>query len=320
MPDLIITNGDSAAELLHGAGKRGTILPWQDVLHEGPVVPGPLEGCSAERATYLARRFRLPPGEVAATFSERDRIVRGHADFDRIELWFEHDLYDQLQLIQVLSCFAGAGRHEGVFLIQADDFLGAQRPETILRFANGARGLTEEDLALGASVWADVTAPTPRALAVRSKISETRLPFLTPALVRFLEELPAPATGLGRTEAAILSGIASGESSPRRLFHRAFEQEEAAFMGDASFFHLIDDLASSGVPLIAGIAPPESPEDDRERFDGADLRLTLAGEAVLTGEEDHVALSAIDRWWGGTRLHGPAIWRYDRGAQTLIEP
>jgi hypothetical protein len=320
MPDLIITNGDSAAELLRAAGKGGTVLPWQDVLHEGPVPPGALEACSAERSGYLAHRFGIAVDEVATTFAERDRIVRNHGAFERIELWFEHDLYDQLQLVQLLSFFADVGRRDGISLVQADDFLGAQRPDTILRFEDAARNLTEEDLALGSSVWADVTAPTPRALAVRSKISETRLPWLTPALIRFLEELPAPKTGLGRTEAAILSGIASGISSPRRLFHRAFEQEEAAFMGDASFFHIIGDLASSEVPLVAGLAPPGPAEDDWERIGDAELRLTLAGEEVLAGEEDRVALSGLDRWWGGTRLHGKEVWRYDRQSSSLIEP
>ena len=320
MPDLIITNGDTAGELLRAAGKNAIILPWQDVLHEGPIDPGSLETCSVERVKYLAGRFGIPETEVAATFAERDGIMLRHGDFDRIELWFEHDLYDQLQLIQVLSFFAEARRTEGMTLVQANDFLGAQRPDTILRFASHARPLTEDDLRLGSSAWADLTTSTPRAIAVRSRISETRLPYLTPALLRLLEEFPAPGTGLGRTEAAILSGIASGTSSPRRLFHDVIQQEEAAFMGDASFFHLLDDLASCEVPLIAGLPRACSPDDERDRIDKAEIKLTVAGEAVLAGEEDHVALSGLDRWWGGTRLHGRDVWRYDRGARTLIVP
>src|SRR5664279_1697623 len=100
MANLILTNGDGAAELLRLAGRTATILPWRDVLHEGPIVGGALETCSAERVAYLARRFRIEPDEIATDFAERDRIVRAHADFDSIELWFEHDLYDQLQLLQ----------------------------------------------------------------------------------------------------------------------------------------------------------------------------------------------------------------------------
>ena len=34
---LIITNGDSAADLLRAAGETAVILPWRDVLHIGPV-------------------------------------------------------------------------------------------------------------------------------------------------------------------------------------------------------------------------------------------------------------------------------------------
>ena len=88
MPDLIITNGDSAAELLAAAGKVGRILPWRDVLHEGPLIAD-LVACSEARVAYLAERYRIAPADIAADFAARDAIVRAHASFDRIELWFE---------------------------------------------------------------------------------------------------------------------------------------------------------------------------------------------------------------------------------------
>ncbi len=317
MADLILTNGDSAADLLMAAGKQGTILPWRDVLHEGPIVAGPLERCSVERVAYLARRFRIPTGDIAAEFAERDAIIRRAGDFDRIELWFEHDLYDQLQLIQIL---ASLGRHEGVTLVQADDFLGAQRADTILRFAEHARPLVQTDLDLGAAIWAALASPTPEAVAAHVETLDARLPFLKPSLHRFLGELPASGNGLGRTETAILDGIARGTTSPPRLFQETILQEEAAFMGDWSFFHLLDDLASCDVPLIAGLAPAFEGEDNGERFREAGLELTMAGDDVANGEEDHVALSGIDRWWGGTHLQGRTVWRYDRGAGRLLEP
>jgi len=320
MAELTITNGDSAAELLRMAGRIGTILSWRDVLHEGPIVGGSLEECSRERVAYLAHRFRIDPAEIEAEFAERDRLMRAHADFDVIELWFEHDLYDQLQLVQALAFFASIGRSERVTLVQADDFLGAQTPDTILRFAAQARPVTTADLGLAAIVWSELTAPTPERIGARSEIPDARFPFLQPALLRFLEELPAPGNGLGRTEETILTGIAGGTTTPVRLFHQVIEQEEAAFMGDWSFFHTLDDLASCDVPLIAGLAPAVAADDDRERFEDADLELTMAGDDVLAGEEDHVALSGLDRWWAGTRLEGRAVWRYDRAGSKLVAP
>jgi hypothetical protein len=42
--------------------------------------------------------------------------------------------------------------------------------------------------------------------------------------------------------------------------------------------------------------------------DTAPLRLTDAGDAVLAGEADRIALNGIDRWWGGTHLVPGAAW------------
>ncbi len=320
MAELVITNGDSAAELLRLAGREATVLPWRDVLHEGPITQGPLAAATAGRVAYLAARFRVDPVEVAADFAERDACLAAHNDFETIELWFEHDLYDQLQLVQVLAYFAGEAPRDGLILVQADDFLGSQTADTILAFADRARAVTTADLDCAAAVWADLGKPTPEPIAARLAGGDAPLPFLQPALKRFLEELPAPGSGLGRTEQTLLAAIAHGATWPPDLFHQVIAEEEAAFMGDWSFFHLIEDLAFCEVPLIVGLAPPAQGERDGERFRDVQLSLTMAGDDVLAGEEDHVALSGLNRWWAGTRLLGHSVWRYDREAGLLVPP
>ncbi len=319
MTDLIVTNGDNAAELLRLAGRQATLLPWRDVLHEGPITRAGLGAVTAERVAYLAGRFRVEQAEIAAEFAERDACLRAHRDFETVELWFEHDLYDQLQLVQVLAFFAGEAPRNNLVLVQADDFLGTQTPDTILRFADKARPVTPADLALAAGVWSDLAAPSPERIAARLGQPEGPLPFLRPALTRFLEELPAPGSGLGRTEQTLLAAIAHGASQPAKLFHQLIAEEEAAFMGDWSVFRLLDDLAFCAVPLIAGLPTPEA-EFDSTRFQDAALELTTAGEAVLAGEEDQVDLSGLDRWWAGTHLRGRSVWRFDRDAAKLVSP
>ncbi len=320
MTDLIVTNGDGAAELLRLAGREGTLLPWRDVLHEGPIRPGTLADCAPARVAYLADRFRVDPAEVAADFAERDGLIRAHADFETVELWFEHDLYDQLQLVQILAFFAGEAPRDGLVLVQADDFLGTQTVETILSFADAARAVTTADLDLAAGVWADLTQPTPERVAARLNRPEGPLPFLRGALRRLLQELPAPGSGLGRSERTMLAAIADGVTDPAQLFHRTIAAEEAAFMGDWSFFRLLDDLAACDVPLVAGLpAPPPGPFDGA-RFRTARLALTAAGENVLSGMADHVDLNGLDRWWAGTRLFGRSVWRFDAEAGLLVSP
>jgi len=321
MADLIITNGDSAADLIAAAGKRGRILPWRDVLHEGPILAD-LAACTRARVPFLAGRFALDEADIAAEFAARDAVLAAHTAFDRVELWFEHDLFDQLQLLQILAFFAEAGHREGLVLVQADDFLGRQRADTILRFAGKARPIAIEDLRLADETWRALAAPTPEAVIERLAHADDRLPYVRPALKRFLEELPAPGSGLGRTEAMALADLAETSSTAVDLFRAVLASEEAAFMGDLSFFRMIEDLAFSPVPLIDGLPPPI--DEDLARFRSAYLELSTAGDDVLTGADDNIALNGIHRWWGGTLLDAselaPAVWRYDRHRRRLLPP
>lgn len=54
---LFVTNGDSAAGRILQAGLSEEVLPWRDVLHEGPVPSGlSPEGLREVRARFIAER------------------------------------------------------------------------------------------------------------------------------------------------------------------------------------------------------------------------------------------------------------------------
>ncbi len=70
---LHITNGDSAAGLILSGGIGGEILPWRDVLHEGPVPGGlELEAVSQVRSGFIADVGWGSESEVVASFERRD--------------------------------------------------------------------------------------------------------------------------------------------------------------------------------------------------------------------------------------------------------
>ena len=55
MKPLHITNGDVAAERIRGSSLPGEVLPWRDLLHEGPVPAGlSLDEMSRVRARFIA--------------------------------------------------------------------------------------------------------------------------------------------------------------------------------------------------------------------------------------------------------------------------
>ena len=108
---LIITNGSSAVAAMERAGIVGEKLPWEDVLHDGPIPAGlDLEALSTVRARFIADRGWGAFDEMRSDFRRRDGRLRASHDDDEVVLWFEHDLYDQLQLLQLLDWFGAPVR------------------------------------------------------------------------------------------------------------------------------------------------------------------------------------------------------------------
>jgi hypothetical protein len=99
---LHVANGSSTTMTLAEAGVPGAMSIWADPLHDGPV-PG---GLSDEQLLEVRRGYLDPEGRFAGTDNDlrrwRDAIAADDA-YDELVLWYEHDLFDQLTLIQLLT-------------------------------------------------------------------------------------------------------------------------------------------------------------------------------------------------------------------------
>lgn len=325
--DLIVTNGDAAGELLRKAIGNTEVLPWRDVLHDGPVpLTDDHDELSEMRADFLADKGWGEHDALREAFRARDRGLAYNAMFERVVLWFEHDLYDQLQLLQVLDWFAGNPRgDDSLLLVQAGDFIGSQSLQTIPDLQALERPVAGDQLALARVAWNAFRQPTPREWAGLLERDLSALPFLEPAVKRMLEEFPDAGTGLSRTQAAILRLIdAEGVTQPGHLFGAAQREEEAAFMGDWSFWERIDALADPCAPLVEGLARrPFRPDWSEEEFGAylaSELGLTPLGRKVLAGEEDYLRHAPLEHWRGGTHQRNGHVWRWDRAREHLVPP
>lgn len=324
---LILTNGDSAVGLLEeaGAGDNSEIVPWSDMLHSGPVPVTNDEYALTEiRAAHLADGIIHTVENVLSDLKTRNSFLDLHQSYESIELWFEHDLYDQLQLVQILDMLHNRGRQENIVLVQAPDYLGMQTAETILRFEELAILVSPEMSERAVSIWNAFREPTPVLLAEQSKNKTIGFPFLRQALVRLLQELPGP-DGLSRTERQILYSLNRGVNKPGLLFARNMNMEEAAFLGDWEFFSILSNLVTCETPLIDGLPEHFEPvllQDDNRRksFIGSQLELTSAGQSVLEGDKDNLDLNEINRWLGGCHLKNGSVWRWNDEGQTLSGP
>jgi hypothetical protein len=307
------------------------VLPWQDVLHEGPVPALPRQELLRLRARFLADCGWGQREALLSSFERRDRqLLKALRDDLQVVLWFEHDLYDQLQLIDVLALAHTEQAAPELIVIGAfpgrPSFAGlgeltARELETLWPSRGRA---TPAALEAATSAWTALRAPEPTTLAEWATRDTAQLPFLGPALRRLLEELPAPADGLSGTERRALHAVAGGANSPPDAFIAAQRLEEAPFLGDAWFYRALSSLGQGerrlletddGTPL-----PPPPPLGDSQHFARLQLRLTATGERTLRGEVDRVELFDIDRWIGGTHITPDNTWRWDTTELKLLPP
>jgi len=319
---LHVTNGESAADTLRQTALGGAVLAWRDTLHEGPVPALARQELLRTRARFLAECGWGTRQALLSSLERRDRqLLAALRDEGRVVLWFEHDLYDQLQLLDVLSLahaeeiapelvvvgsFPGRPSFAGLGELTAGEL------ETL--WPSRRRAATAE-LQSAASAWAALRAPEPSTLAEWGTRETPELPFLGPALRRLLEELPSPADGLSRTERQALQTVADGASTPPAAFVGAQRLEEAPFLGDAWFYRALSSLGQGETRLVetddGTPLPPAPPLGDGRQFARLRLRLTATGKRVLRGEADRVELLSVDRWIGGTHLTPDNVWRWD---------
>ena len=321
---LIITNGDSAVGAIQAAGIVAEMLPWRDVLHDGPVPANMnLETLSEVRARYIAG---CGWGEVDAVwqgFRTRDARLATFEDHEEVVLWFEHDLYDQLQLLQLLHWFSSQslGRTQ-LSLICHARFIAVCTSEALKKHFDERTLVTQSQLELGVQGWKSFCGADPGGLVALCEADTSALPYLKPALIRLLEEYPDRQNGLSRSEQQILSLVDSGITQPGALFRAAQDLEEAAYLGDASFWLYIQGLMQGDQPLLVcrtglPFRLPAPPFPD-QAFNRQTLRLTEAGRRVMDGKVDWMHIHPVDKWLGGVHLNGRTPWRWDRTTRRLV--
>jgi hypothetical protein len=320
---LHITNGDSAAAVMRQAGIAGEILPWRDVLHEGPVPEGlSLQDLSAVRAQFIADSGWASPDEVSRGFGERDATLASFRDHAEVILWFEHDLYDQLQLLQLLDWFSAQDFGTTTLsLICIDEYLGTLTPDRMAALPAQKVAVGSRHLELATRAWSAFRSPDPAGWAALLDEDTSALPFLAGAVTRHLEQYPSVANGLSRTETQILASVRSGIRAPGRIFEASQKAEERIFMGDTTFWSYMDAMFRSPRPLLATATgrPFVFPRTGRPGADflAQQVELTETGGKMLLGELDWIELNGIDKWLGGVRLEAASHWRWDVSMRKL---
>jgi hypothetical protein len=316
---LHVANGTSTTMTIEAAGIPGACSIWADPLYEGPV-PGGLNDAELldVRARYLGPAD-APQNDIRSWRSPLERSE----SYDELILWFEHDLFDQLNLVQLLTWIRdhlpGA---KPVSLICIGEFpgrpdfkgLGELLPDELASLLETRQPVNGRQFELARRAWQAFREPTPEALDEIRRGDTSPLPHLAAAITRFLQEYPWTTDGLSRTERRLLQ-LADGDGVALwKAFPRMYEAERVYHVTGESLAALAEGLSRTSPPLLT--------VDHSGTLEDHDLRsivtLTDTGRSVLSGRQDRVAACGIDRWLGGVHLRSIGrIWRWDNAVQRI---
>jgi hypothetical protein len=310
---LHVANGTSVTTTLEAAGVPGVMSIWSDPLHDGPVPAGLSDDQLREvRGGHLGDAVPLDP---IIDMRRWRQVMADHQSYDELVLWFEHDLFDQLNLIQLLTWIRShLPREKPVRLICVGSYpgrpnfkgLGELTADELAPLLDTRRTVTDGEYALAERAWQAFREPTPEALDDLRRTDTSALPFLAGALERFLQDYPWTNDGLSRTERRLMRLAEHGPIVMNAVFPKMHDDENAYYVSDLSLAELVETLSRSSPPLIAF----ESDGKGGNFWKGT-VTLTEAGGEVLAGRLDRVACG-LDKWLGGVHLQsGAGVWRWD---------
>ena len=307
-----------------------------------PYIIGPVR----EGLGYLEQRARHivdcygdqfdPPLEYEGQLrglEDKERELHDSADYQRVVLWFEHDVTDQLSLIHLLGHYARHRRPLRLELVNIGDFPGAGRfsglgelpPEALRILWKTRKPVSAAQLRLGLDAWRALVDPDPRPLAAIMRGNTPALPLLAPALHRHLRELPSAANGLSLTEELALTLMA--EPPPDwggsvnlgkiyRTLHRSLDPLPG--QGDLHVRDRVLNMEGASARVFerrTGVGP-----DGKSQPPWTDLlSITELGRAVLKGDADFMSLTPPNRWVGGVQIGaGMPDWRWNDKARDAV--
>lgn len=263
MPNRIlhITSGDVAGDILKRSRIPGEVFVWHDILYEGPRNPGwPDESTLRARAQFIeeATGGGLGHQVILETLRTQYTKLEGGRDYDRIILWFDACLFDQSMLCHILTCLATKSLDTAELIcvdafpdIEPFDGLGQLSASQMASLYGERKRLTKDQFRFAEEVDEAFALQDQETFVRLSHVSNALLPWVCPAVARWLEEQPDAITGLGRLEQLIMDALYSGLRNPSEIFaFVAAHDRHPVYWGDTTLWAKINRLATRKLPLV----------------------------------------------------------------------
>lgn len=251
---LHLLNGDATRVQFKRTDIPGETAVWREILCEGPTETN-LESDSfwTRRSGFLQAFSKF---SYDRHFAKQRMLVleRNIEGYDEIVLWFEYDLFCQINLLGALSWLRGKGLAEQtalslVCLGRHPDYEGLVGLGEIdaahyqALFENRAP-LTSEDLEDAHDIWEIYCSNDHSVLSTwTDKEEHPQFPYLRPAMFCHQRRFPYVRSGINEIEQAILELLVEATLEKKQIVGSLLRKESCYGFGDIQYYKFMEGLA-----------------------------------------------------------------------------
>lgn len=278
---LHITNGDNFTEKLKGLRLKGDIITWREMLCEGKTETNVgSESFWKTRFEFLNKNYKVSKSIFIEKTLKEYRSLCNHKQQDQIVLWFEYDLFCQVNMLAVLSWLKANRKYAEISLVcsgkedETDQLYGLNElnDEQLLGLYENRTVLSQNDVEYADYVWQLYCSDNPIRLENLRDFDQFQFDYLSEAVKAHLHRFPTIKNGLNTLENRVLDLSVSQKPKSRKDLLGAILSNQGNYgFGDTQFDRIITTLK----PLYTSFNP---------------VKLTKKGKDILDGKTSYYAV------------------------------
>lgn len=229
------------------------------------------------RFDFLHKNYKVSKSWFVEKTLKEYRSLCNHKQQDQIILWFEYDLFCQINMLAVLSWLKKHRRYAEIYLVCSGDEdetnrlygLGDLNDEQIFHSYKNKIKLSQNDIEYADYVWQLYCSDNPIRLENLIDFDNYKFEYLADAIKVHLKRFPTIKNGLNELENRVLEySLQQKPKSKKQLLNKLLQNQGFYGFGDTQYERVISNLR----PLFSSFNP---------------VRLTAKGKEILDGQTNY---------------------------------
>lgn len=250
---LHITNGDITTNYLKKLHFKGNFITWREMLCEGKTSSDiGSESFWKDRFEFLKLNYNVSKKKFIDFTLKEYRNLCKEKEQDEIVLWFEHNLFCQINMLAVISWLKRYRKGYQISLVCSGKVKGSTKmhslnqlnEEEINTHFKDRINLKQDDIEYADYIWQLYCSDSPLRLETVYKFNPmSPFQYLAAAIEAHLQRFPSIENGLSITENNILKTANSQKlNNKKELISKLINNEENYGFGDIQYEHHINKL------------------------------------------------------------------------------